>query len=204
MTPLVAGSLWSVPREHQVAAIEAGVAAGLTWLHWDHTDGVFAAPGGFSRAEAGRLDQLAALRHEVHLMVTEPHTRVDEWTDLCDRIIVHLETPDWARAVDRVHRRGAEAAVAISPHTAPDVVPADLAVLCMSVVPGRAGSEFDRTALDKVAQLAEVNPDRPIGLDGGVTRAVADEASSAGANWLVVGTDLFRPGGLSRWQALLT
>ena len=60
----------------------------------------------------------------------------------------------------------------------------------MSIVPGQAGSAFDRAVLAKVTALRESSPSRRIGVDGGVRRADAAALAAAGADWVVVGTDL--------------
>lgn len=205
----VGGSLWSVPREEQAALANGAVKAGLRRVHWDHADGHFATAGGF---DAGRAFELAVelaqsgadLAHEAHLMFIDTIGQVDFWTDVCDRIIVHIELPDWRDAVTRIEHRGCEPLVAISPGTPAHAAPDELGVLCMSVTPGHAGSLFDRTALQKVRELADRNSDRAIGLDGGVRREHVEEASTAGATWLVVGNDLFGAGGLERWREVLS
>lgn len=202
-TVVVAGSLWSVPPASQATALVTAAARGLRHVHWDTTDGRFAPPGGFSPETARALTQHASAVHEAHVMALDPVEAVDAWTETCSRVVVHLENEDWSRAVDRIVRRGAQPAIALSPGTPSSAAPVDLPVLCMSVTPGHAGSTFDRRALDKVADLAERNADRTIGLDGGVTRDVAEQAVAAGASWLVVGTDLFGAGGLERWADLL-
>lgn len=199
----VAGSLWSVPPESQLTAVLSRRDAGLRRLHWDTTDGRFAAPGGFDPAEAARISEATGTEAEAHVMAEEPSRVVDAWADVCDTVFVHAETDDWRAAARRLERRGTRPGLAISPGTPVDVVPGGLAVLVMSVVPGRAGSAFDVRALDKVEQLHARDPHRPIGLDGGVRREHADEALAAGASWMVVGTDLFSDDGASRWADLL-
>ncbi|QGH70100.1 hypothetical protein [Pseudactinotalea sp. HY158] len=205
--PRVAGSLWSVDPADQARNLAAAVEGGMNRVHWDHADGEFAAAGGFASERAaelaGELTGMSGVAHETHVMFTDPLGQVDAWTDLCRRIVVHVETPRWRETVARIERRGSEAALALSPRTPAGAAPDDLAVLCMSVTPGQAGSTFDRAALRKVAELAERNPDRELGLDGGVTRAIVPEALAAGATWLVVGNDLFGPGGLDRWSDVL-
>src|SRR5699024_78226 len=136
--------------------------------------------------------------HEAHLMFIDTVGEVDFWTALCDRIIVHVEVPNWRDAVARIERRGCEPLVALSPGTPALAAPDELGVLCMSVTPGRAGSWFDRAAVDKVRELAARNGDRALGLDGGVQRDHVDAALEAGATWLVVGNDLFGRDGLDR------
>jgi len=186
----VAGSLWSVPATERRATAERLRAAGLRRLHWDTTDGRFAAAGGFRPEEAATLAAETGLTAEAHVMARRSAVEVDPWTDFCDLVIVHVESDDWEAAVDRIARRGGTPGLAVSPQTPATSVPADMAVLCMSIVPGQAGSAFDRAVLAKVTALRESSPSRRIGVDGGVRRADAAALAAAGADWVVVGTDL--------------
>ncbi|MFK5688081.1 hypothetical protein ACI3EY_00330 [Ornithinimicrobium sp. LYQ92] len=199
----VAGSLWSVPPAQQLDVVAELRAVGLRRLHWDSTDGRFAAEGGFGPEEAGRISRATGTSAEAHLMAEHPTRVVDAWAEVCDTVVVHAESEDWRGAVRRLERRGCRPGLAISPGTSVEVVPDGLAVLVMSVVPGRAGSTFDPGALAKVEQLHARDPHRPVGLDGGVRREHAEAALAAGATWLVVGTDLFSAGGAARWGDLL-
>lgn len=197
---VVAGSLWSVPEAERASAV---AAAGVRRLHWDTTDGRFAVAGGFSPDSAAALIDATGTSAEAHIMAEEPLAVVDAWAELCDTVIVHAESDGWRAAVDRIERRGSRPGLALSPQTPAATAPDELVVLCMSIVPGQAGSRFDLGVLSKVTALREAAPDRPVGLDGGVTRAIADTAIAAGATFLTVGTDLFSPGGAERWADLL-
>ncbi|WBU36990.1 hypothetical protein [Homoserinibacter sp. YIM 151385] len=200
----VAGSLWSVPEDARIDAVRALAERGMRRLHWDMTDGRFAVAGGFDPAAAARIAETTGMTGEAHLMAEEPLAIVDAWAEVCDTVVVHAESTGWRTAVDRLEQRGCRAAIAVSLATPAAAVPSWLPVMCMSIVPGQAGSAFDRRVLAKVAELREAGgPGRPIGLDGGVTRAIADDAIAAGADWLVVGTDLFAAGGADRWADLL-
>lgn len=201
--PTVAGSLWSVPSDRRLAAVTALREAGLTRLHWDASDGVFAAPGGFSASEAAAIASATGTTAEAHIMATEPLREIDAWAEVCDTVAVHAESSGWEKAVDRLERRGCRPALAVALSTSARIIPAEIAVLCMAITPGQAGSAFDERVLAKVAELRAAGPERPIGLDGGVTRAIAPRALAAGADWLVVGTDLFSADGAGRWSDLL-
>lgn len=200
--PEIAGSLWSVPADEQLEAAERLRDAGLRRLHWDITDGRFAKPGGFSAGEALRLTEATGLAAEAHIMAVDPLREIDAWTEFCDLIVVHAESDEWAKAVDRIASRGCLPGLAISPHTPVTVVPADMAALCMSITPGNAGSAFNETVLTKVSALRKASPGRRIGLDGGVQCRHVQNAERAGVNWLVVGTDLFL-GDATNWATIL-
>ncbi|MFE9232869.1 hypothetical protein [Cellulosimicrobium funkei] len=184
----VAASFWSTPRDRVAAEADRLARAGLRTVHWDHTDGRFAAAGGFTAAEAAEVTAGSGLAAEAHLMVEEPLREVDRWTDFCELVVVHAGTHDWRAALDRVRARGARAGVALSTGAdVPELTPGT-DVLVMSITPGRAGSAFRPGALSTVGRAAAAGHD--VGLDGGVTRAVVPRALRAGATWLVSGTDL--------------
>ncbi|QTV80124.1 hypothetical protein [Microbacterium sp. NIBRBAC000506063] len=199
----VSGSLWSVPAAQQQSLAQELTRSGLRRLHWDTTDGRFAAEGGFTPAEAERITAATGVQAEAHIMATDPRGRVDEWAEFCDTVIVHLEAEGWHEAIDRIARRGRLPGVAVSPRTRPEEVPADVAVLCMSVTPGEAGSVFDRGVIEKIRFLRRQSPDRRIGVDGGVTRGDVPAIERAGADWVVVGGDLIGAGGVERWSDLI-
>lgn len=199
----VAGSLWSVTEDQQLSTATRLRDAGLRRLHWDSSDGRFATPGGFSAARATEIAAATGLLAEAHIMAVRSITEVDGWTEICDLITVHIECEDWQAAVDRIVKRGCTPGIAISPQTPPSAVPDDLTVLCMAIVPGTAGSPLDEAVLDRVSTLRDRSSSRRIGIDGGVQRRHAERAAHAGADWLVVGSDLVFAGGEERWHDVL-
>lgn len=186
----IAGSLWSVPTEDRLTTALRLRDAGLHRLHWDTTDGSFAAAGGFSPESAAELAAASGLTAEAHVMAHRTVQEVDAWADFCDLVFVHIESDDWPAALDRIEQRGATPGLAVSPQTPAAAVPSDIAVLCMSIVPGQAGSAFDTAVLSKLTALRTASPQRRLGVDGGVRRIHADALADAGADWAVVGTDL--------------
>lgn len=186
----IAGSLWSVPAEDRLTTALRLRDAGLRRLHWDTTDGSFAAAGGFPPDSAAELASATGLSAEAHVMAHRAGRDVDAWTTFCDLVFVHIESDDWQEALVRIERRGATPGLAVSPQTRAADVPADVAVLCMSIVPGQAGSAFDTAVLHKLTALRRASPDRRLAVDGGVRRLHHVALASAGADWAVVGTDL--------------
>ena len=199
----VAGSLWSVPTAHQLPTADRWRRGGVRRLHWDSTDGRFAAAGGFTAERARELTTLTGMRAEAHLMVAEPVRHVDAWTDFCDVVFLHAEVEGWAEAARRILRRGSRPGLAIALETSLDAIPPDVPVLCMSITPGAAGSAFDPRATDRVRRLVDAGVDRAVSVDGGVTRRILPDLSAAGADGVVVGGDLVAEGGLERWADVL-
>lgn len=110
----VAASFWSTPRERVAAEADRLARAGLQLVHWDHTDGDYAAAGGFTAVEAEAVTLRTGLFAEGHLMVRCPLREIDAWTGFCVRVAVHAGTIDWRAAVDRIRSRGIRAAVAVA------------------------------------------------------------------------------------------
>jgi ribulose-phosphate 3-epimerase len=187
---VVAASLWSTPRDMLDAEAVRLATAGLRRWHWDVSDGVLAAPGGFDIPTVDRLTRLTGLPGEAHLMLTDPLAQVDAWTEVCELVIVHAEADGWMQAVERIRARGRRAGVALSPHTPVstlDAVRDDVAVLVMSITPGQAGAAFQPATLDRLALLAGR---RDLGVDGGVTLERAHQCATHGATWVVSGSAL--------------
>lgn len=199
----VAGSLWSVPTDKHASTAQLWRQGRVQRFHWDATDGRFAGPGGFTADGARALTALTGAQAEAHLMVTEPLRHIDAWTDFCDVIFLHAEVDDWAEAARRILRRGSRPGLAVRLETSLDDIPSDVPVLCMSIAPGSAGSAFDPRAVDRVRRLVDVGVDRPVSVDGGVTRGILPDLSAAGADGVVVGGDLVAEGGLDRWEDVL-
>ncbi|MGC3994309.1 MAG: hypothetical protein QM779_09420 [Propionicimonas sp.] len=198
----IAGSLWSVPADEQSRALATTVAAGLPVVHWDATDGRFAAPGGFTAPEAvALLAHSPAVLSEAHLMMHDPGRDLAGWAEFCSTIVVPFESARAARTVDRIAALGVTPALALSLGTPLGQVPADLPVLLMAITPGEAGSPFDDAVLARVRTLAERGRNPLIGVDGGVTTGCFPALAAAGATWLVSGTGLFTAPDPAAWLA---
>ena len=113
----IAGSLWSVPAEDRLTTALRLRDAGLRRLHWDTTDGSFAAAGGFPPDSAAELASATGLSAEAHVMAHRAGRDVDAWTTFCDLVFVHIESDDWQEALVRIERRGATPGLAVSPQT---------------------------------------------------------------------------------------
>jgi ribulose-phosphate 3-epimerase len=188
VTLRIAGSLWSVPAE-SVRSTAAGLAeSGLTVWHWDRADGTLGPAGGFSAETAREIAEATGIRSEAHLMLADPRDELDDWTAFAELVVVHVESPHWREAVDRVRDSGVRAGIAISPgSTVPDALAHDLAVLVMTVAPGNAGAGFHA---DRLPLLDGLAPHPLRGIDGSADLARGRTARSHGANWIVSGTAL--------------
>ncbi|MGE4298062.1 MAG: ribulose-phosphate 3-epimerase [Desulfovibrionaceae bacterium] len=176
-------------------------AAGLEWVHWDVMDGRFVPNITFGPPVIQACRKDSGLFFDVHLMIREPGRFVRAFVDAgADLICVHAEAETHLeRTVAEIRRLGAQAAVALNPHTPLDAVryllPQLDMVLVMSVNPGFGGQAFIPFCLDKVralrAMIAAVNAGTRIQVDGGVTLDNAGALVAAGADVLVSGSAFF-------------
>ncbi len=194
------GSPWSVPSGEVEQAVRAAAVAGLTHVHWDATDGVFAAPGGFDATGASAIAEAADVRSEAHLMMLDPLPAIGEWARFCELIVVPVEIDGWRDAVRAIELSGATPALAVSPQTAVERVPeGGFPVLVMSVEPGDAGADFRPGTVERVRRLADRGCHPMVGVDGGVLPAHLPALASAGASWVVSGTSLFGAADVRAW-----
>lgn len=196
----IAGSLWSVPPGEQSAQLGRALRAGLGAVHWDATDGVFAAAGGFAPPSAlALLPADGPVVSEAHLMMRDPRAVVPAWLDFCSLIAVPVESEHASEAASMIEGRGGQPALAVSLETPLSSVPTDYPVLLMSVVPGQAGSRFDPAVVARVAALRDRGRNPLIGVDGGVGPVHFTALARAGANWIVSGTSLFSAADQENW-----
>lgn len=199
----ISGSLWSVPAPEQASALVNAVDAGLTTVHWDSSDGRFAAPGGFSNDQAlALLADTTGAESEAHLMLEDPLSLVDQWAEWCATVAIPVEIDNPWPALRRAEARGAKPALAVSLETPLERVPrGSFAVLVMAIPPGRAGSPFALEAVNRVAELSARGCHALVGVDGGVGPAQFESLREAGAAWLVSGTSLFSAPDVGDWLA---
>jgi ribulose-phosphate 3-epimerase len=189
-----------VPPDQQRGLLAAAVAAGLGWAHWDATDGAFAVAGGFDPPAAQRLLSGLQLGSEAHLMMHDPLPAVTAWAEFCELVVVPVESAGWRDAFRRIETAGSRPALAVSPTTAIEAVPAgEFPVLVMSVQPGDAGADFRPATLERVRRLAGRGCHAMVGADGGVQPTHFAGLRAAGATWAVSGTALFAGRDLPGW-----
>jgi len=88
--------------------------------------------------------------------------------------------------------------IALKPGTAvsavaPFVTLVDM-VLVMTVEPGFGGQSFMPNMMPKVLELRRAYPELDIEVDGGLGPSTIDAAAKAGANMIVAGSSVFKPG----------
>ena len=180
----------------EVLSIEKAVA---DFIHLDIMDGHFVPNLSFGPPIIKSLRNLTKLPFDVHLMVSNPDTLLDEYVNAGANIItVHVEACNHlARTLHYIKSKGCKAGVAINPHS--DIqfienVIEDLdLILVMTVNPGFGGQKFIKSMVKKISSVKEIISTRDIFLevDGGITKGNSREVIEAGANVLVAGTSVF-------------
>ncbi len=168
------------------------------WIQADVMDGHFVPNLSFGAPVIKWIDTKLPL--DVHLMVTNPDDRVQEFLDVsAANITFHGEvvesTADRRALIQKIHDGESTAGIAINPDTplssVEDVLWEVDLLLIMSVNPGFGGQDFIPEVLEKVKEAREKRPDLMIQMDGGVDDKTAPGCIEAGANNLVAGSYIF-------------
>lgn len=187
-----------------VALAEAGVDR----FQFDVMDGRFVPNLTFGPDVIASVRDRTAKPFEAHLMVEKPDELMHRYVEAgCEMLIVHAEACDHLhRTLGHIRELGASPAVALNPSTPASAISHVLdlldMILVMTVNPGFGGQPYIATMETKVAEIRALidAQDSPIDLevDGGIGPATVAGAASAGANFLVAGSALYRdPEGLA-------
>ena len=186
------------------AEIEALDAAGVDHFQWDVMDGQFVPNLTFGPDVIAAARKHTTKPFEAHLMVLTPDVLAARYVEAgCSRLIVHVEAcPHLHRTLGNIASMGANAAVALNPHTPISEVEhvLDLVdmVLVMTVNPGFGGQSYIASMEPKIAELRALIERRGLAdrvnieVDGGIGPNTIEGAVAAGANVLIAGTALFR------------
>jgi ribulose-phosphate 3-epimerase len=182
----------------QVAEAER---SGADRIHVDVMDGHFVPNISFGAVVVQALRPVTRLPLEVHLMITDPDTFLDEFVAAgADSFLVHWEgNNNLHRTVQRIKALGKRAGVVINPATPAamleEILPDADQVLVMTVNPGFGHQHFLRSTLTKIRRvrqmLEQIKPECDLEVDGGIDEGTAPLAVAAGANVLVAGTLVF-------------
>lgn len=176
-------------------------------IHVDIMDGKFVPNISFGFPILKCIRDLTNLKLDVHLMIEEPIRYIDEFVkNGADLITVHIEgNYHIHRVIQEIKNKGVKAGIAINPGTPisalEEVLPLVDLVLVMGVNPGFGGQVFIEKSLKRIEQLKMIKEENSlsfdINVDGGVKESNFETILEAGANNLIVGSDLFKDGEIS-------
>ncbi|MEP9349742.1 ribulose-phosphate 3-epimerase [Xanthobacter sp. KR7-225] len=200
-SPVIAPSILSANFARLGAEVDAVLAAGAQWIHFDVMDNHYVPNLTIGPLVLKSLRPLTRAPIDVHLMVKPVDGMIEAFADAgADLISFHPEASEHVdRSLQLIRARGLKAGLVLNPATPLAVLDHTLdqldLVLVMSVNPGFGGQAFIPGALDKLARIrARIDAsgrDIRLEVDGGVKVDNIAAIAAAGADTFVAGSAIF-------------
>ena len=197
---IVAPSILSADFARLGEEIESVSAA--EWIHVDVMDGRFVPNITIGPLVVKALRPLTEKFIDCHLMIEDPDNYVADFAEAgADLISVHAEASRHLdRSIQAIKQAGAQAGIALNPHTPESVLDYVLEeldlVLVMSVNPGIGGQSLISRVFPKIERIRKridaLGLSTLIQVDGGVKTHNASDFTNAGAHVLVSGSGVFK------------
>ncbi len=202
MKPIIAPSILSANFARLGEEVEAVVAAGADWVHFDVMDNHYVPNLTIGPMVCTALREYGIrVPIDVHLMVKPVDRLIGEFADAgASSITFHPEASEHIdRSLALIRESGCQAGLVFNPATPLEVLSyvmdrLDL-ILVMSVNPGFGGQSFISSALDKLRRAREIidssGRDIRLEVDGGVKVDNIAGIAAAGADTFVAGSAIF-------------
>jgi ribulose-phosphate 3-epimerase len=178
--------------------------AGADAIHFDIMDGNFVPNISIGPDLVKSLRKYSDLPFHAHLMVSQVDYFIEQFAEISDLIIIHVEsTIDALRSLKLIKSLGKQCGISLIPSTSEDtidyLIPIIDQVLVMTVNPGFCGQKFIDNQLTKIYNISKkiALSERKIDLsiDGGINDITAKKSIANGATSLVAGSFIFSKDG---------
>ena len=173
----------------------------IKYVHLDVMDGMFVPNISIGMPVIKSIRKITNMVLDAHFMIEKPERYIDEFISLgCDIINFHIEATDkHMEIIEKIKKAGKKVGMTIKPGTSyeellPYIKYLDL-VLVMSVEPGFGGQKFMESSLNKIKAIRKYIDDNNLNceleIDGGIKIDNVEQVLKAGADVIVVGSDIF-------------
>jgi ribulose-phosphate 3-epimerase len=185
--------------------------AGADLIHVDVMDGHFVPNITIGPIVVKAVKAASSVPLDVHLMIENPEKYVGDFIEAgADILTLHVEADRHIfRTIDEIKSSGRKAGVSLNPGTPEDVLKyiidvVDM-VLIMTVNPGFGGQKYIHSMEQKIERtrkmIDETGRDVDLEVDGGIKALNAKRVVDAGADILVMGTEIFHSGDYEKKMA---
>ena len=198
---IIAPSILSADFTRLGAEVEAVLAGGAEWIHFDVMDNHYVPNLTIGPLVLQSLRKKTKAFVDVHLMVKPVDGMIEAFAAAgADLISFHPEASEHVdRSIQLIRSKGVKAGLVLNPATPLSVLDYTLdtldLVLVMSVNPGFGGQAFIPSALDKLrairARIDDLGREIRLEIDGGVKVDNIGAIARAGADTFVAGSAIF-------------